>query len=219
MPVHRCTHAPPSPSVRGGFVFLLALLVSAGSPLRADSLWQTRNATHTNLIADSRARAIGDIITVVVNETTSVQNSEGKGLSKSTSTIGGFDLDAASGAGLGVHAAQAGLDLSNSSGRTLEGEATYSDRRALADRISLTVIDLLPNGNLVLAGERVISISGETRRLHISGVVRSIDIGPDNTVESNSVANLKSVLESCGAHRSFLQQGWVGRALNRVWPN
>ncbi len=79
-------------------------------------------------------------------------------------------------------------------------------------------MDVLPNGNMLLAGRRTLSIAGEQRNLIILGMVRPIDLGSDNKVNSRYVADLRTVYEGDGPSRQFVRQGWLGRAANKVWP-
>ncbi|MCA9066040.1 MAG: flagellar basal body L-ring protein FlgH, partial [Planctomycetaceae bacterium] len=110
------------------------------------------------------------------------------------------------------------LDTSTSSNRSFDGEASYSDSREFTDQITVTVVDVLPNGNLLLSGQRCLTIAGEKRTLVVSGMVRPIDIGPDNRVNSRYVADLRTVYEGNGPSRKYVRQGWMGRAMNRIWP-
>jgi flagellar L-ring protein precursor FlgH len=82
------------------------------------------------------------------------------------------------------------------------------------------VVDTLPNGNLVISGERSVGLEGDNRKLVLSGVVRSVDVSRDNVVSSQMVSNLKIRYEADqGAEKSFINQGWLGRKLNRLWPH
>jgi flagellar L-ring protein precursor FlgH len=71
---------------------------------------------------------------------------------------------------------------------------------------------------MVISGRRCLSIAGEQRTLIVSGVVRPIDLGPDNKISSRYVADLKTVYEGEGSSKRFTRQGWMSRAANKVWP-
>lgn len=185
---------------------------------RADSLWKRRNPRRCYLVDDSRAKRPGDLLTIIVSEATTVTNREGKGMSKETSANGVFDLTAASGGGFGVSAANANLDFSKSTGRTFDGSANYQNSQRFTDRVTVTVVGLTAEGNLMVEGTRTIQIAGEFRTLLVSGVVRAIDIGPDNQISSQLVANMSAVYESKGPERAFTRQGWLGRGMNKIWP-
>jgi len=198
---------------------LVAICGLGAGTVQADSVWDHRDPNRAYLVRDSLARQVGDIVTIVISESTNVQNKEDKGLSKSNSANGKFGLDTSTGGGLGISAATGAFDLANSSDRSFTGGATYKDSRLFSDRVSVTVVDVLPNGNLVLSGERCLTIDGDVLVLKVSGVVRANDVSPDNSVASRHVANLSTLLEDRGSKRPFIRQGWFGRTMNRVWPH
>ncbi len=186
--------------------------------VNADSLWQRRDPQRAYLFYDSRARNVGDLLTVVISESSDVQNSEQNSLDKSSSNSANADLEAASGGGFAEQAASASLDVASSAKRAFSGKADYRDSRAYTDHITVTVVDVLPNGNMVISGRRCLTIAGEQRTLVMSGIVRPIDLGPDNKINSRYIADLRTVYEGEGASRRFTRQGWLSRATNKVWP-
>ena len=180
----------------------------------ADSLWKRSRPQHSFFVEDSRARRPGDLVTIIINESTEVQNRENKALDKSTAASGTFDLDGST----TLRSVTANLDAGKQTSRNFSGGATYRNSREVLDRITVSVMTVSPNGNLVLMGEREITIAGEKRKLRISGIVRPVDIGPDNTVGSRFVANMQTTYTDDGAERRFTRQGWAGRVMNKVWP-
>ncbi len=82
----------------------------------------------------------------------------------------------------------------------------------------VTVIDVLPNGNLIVAGKRFVSLHDDTRLLQLTGVVREVDVINGNRVSSQSVANLEIKLVATGAEQAFGRQGWFSRKMNHLWP-
>jgi flagellar L-ring protein precursor FlgH len=196
----------------------LATVFSAAGSLRGDSLWQKRSPQRAYLCEDSRARSIGDLVTIEITESSEVDNSEDKSMSKTSGNSVKSDFEASSGGGLATQSSNAALDLSNTAGRNFSGKASYRDSRGFTDQITVSVVDVLPNGNLLLAGRRTLTIAGEQRNLVISGMVRAIDLGPDNKVNSRYVADLRTVYEGDGPSRKFVRQGWISRAANKVWP-
>ena len=203
---------------RNTIALTLAAVFSAAGTIRGDSLWQKRNPQRAYLCQDSRARNVGDLVTIVVTESSEVDNSEDKSMSKSSGNSISTDFEASSGGGLATQASNAALDLSNSAGRQFGGKASYRDSRGFTDQITVSVVDVLPNGNMLLAGRRTLTIAGEQRDLVISGMVRAIDLGPDNKVNSRYVADLRTVYEGDGPSRHFVRQGWFSKAANKVWP-
>ncbi|MFY9252629.1 MAG: flagellar basal body L-ring protein FlgH [Fuerstiella sp.] len=196
-----------------------AIVLSSGIPnAAADSLWPKRCPNRAYLVDDSRAVRPGDLLTIIISESTQVTNREGKGLSKTSDASGLFNFEGSTGGGLGISAADGNLTFSKSSDRSFDGSANYQNSQRFTDRITVTVVGVSQNGNLTLQGNRTMMISGEQRTLHISGTVRPIDIGPDNTISSQYVSDMMTVYEGTGAEQSFTRQGWFGRKVNKVWP-
>ena len=84
--------------------------------------------------------------------------------------------------------------------------------------LSVIVVDVLPNGNLVIEGTRRREVSKEVRWMRVTGVVRPIDIEIPNTINSKSIANFNIVYEGGGVESRFTNQGWAGRITNKIWP-
>lgn len=183
-----------------------------------DSLWKKRDPQRAYLFYDSRARNVGDLLTLIISESSEVENSENRSMDKNSSNGASADYAAGSSGGLATQAANASLDFASSAKRAFSGKANYRDSREYTDHITVTVVDVLPNGNLVISGRRCLSIAGEQRTLVVSGVVRPIDLGPDNKISSRYVADLKTVYEGEGTSKKFTRQGWFSRAANKVWP-
>lgn len=185
---------------------------------QADSLWKKRDPRVNYLVQDSKARNVGDLLTVVINEQSEIDNSEDKDMKKQSNVAASGDYNASSSGGLQNSPSSATGDFKASSSRSFAGSATYKDSREYTDNITVTVVDVLPNGNMVVSGRRSMMIAGEARTLAISGIVRSIDIGPDNKINSKYVADLRTVYEGDGPSRRFVRQGWFSKAANKLWP-
>ncbi|MCA9036089.1 MAG: flagellar basal body L-ring protein FlgH [Planctomycetaceae bacterium] len=194
------------------------VMVSVHSGSQADSHWTRRNQQRAHMFQDSRARAVGDLLTVMISESTQIGNKEDTALNKTGTTDAAFDLASASGGGFGEQGASASLDATGETGRGFTGRATYNDSRRFVDHITVTVVDVLPNGNLVVAGKRCMTISGEQRTLNVSGIVRAIDIGPDNKINSQYIADFQTIYTGEGVSKRFTKQGWMSRTINKVWP-
>ena len=117
---------------------------------------------------------------------------------------------------LGFDYAEVSAD--QSSDRSFQGSSSYEVERRLLDDMTVTVMDVLPNGNLVIEGSKYRRVSNETRLLRLSGIVRPYDIGIPNIIESRFIANPRIVYEGGGVESRFTNQGWLGRATNKLWP-
>lgn len=200
-------------------LWLLIASVATSHHGFADSIWARRDQRYGYLFIDVRARRVGDMLTVTVNENTDATNNEQRKLQKDTATSGKFNFAGkASGANGSGGAAAASASVDQSADRSFQGSAQYQSNRQLLDEMQVTVVDILPNGNLVVEGFRRRVVSNETRLLRVSGIVRPNDIDIANTVNSSLIANFNIVYEGGGVESRFTNQGWLGRTVNKVWP-
>jgi flagellar L-ring protein precursor FlgH len=104
------------------------------------------------------------------------------------------------------------------SDNALKSKADYKDERKFADNITVVVVDILPNGNLVVLGSRNRDISGDTQTIEVSGIVRPSDVSFDNAVKSERVADFRIVSKNGGVSAPYTKPGWLGSILDIVWP-
>lgn len=193
-------------------------LCIAPSHTNAESLWKKRKPEYSHLFVDSKARRIGDLLTVLVTQATNVNSSEDRALAKSSQAGASVNIDSEAGGGFGAQAANAALNFGKNSNRGFDGESSFSSNQAFTDRMTVSVVDVLPNGNLIVSGHRKVRLVGDERSLTLTGMLRAIDVGPDNTVDSRLISDLKLQYDTVGPSRKFVRQGWLGRATNVVWP-
>jgi len=199
--------------------YLLAIVVSLSTlaSIRADSIWARRDPRML-LFVDNRARRVGDLLTVVIQETTGIDNKDQRQLNKATNAGGAFNFKGSSTAGQLSRAAQIDLAITGSATRGFDGNSQYSVDQNFQDRMNVTVMDVLPNGNLVVEGYRRRIVSGEERLMCVTGVVRPIDISIANTVQSQSIANFNISYLGKGAESAYTSPGLLGRFFNCFWP-
>jgi flagellar L-ring protein precursor FlgH len=171
---------------------LLALVASAGMA-RSDSLFPIKragqaqrgssSASAASLYSDPRAHDVGDPLTVVISEATTAQSSANTKRSQDDS------VSVNQGTGL-LQRLFKSLTLSASNSRSANGAGQTTRSGTLVTTLAVVVKEVLPNGTLHIEGSRVIGINRETQRVTFSGIVRPEDIGPDNTIASNLVADV-----------------------------
>jgi flagellar L-ring protein precursor FlgH len=203
--------------IRFGLIAASAVPYSEGF---ADSIWDRRDPRSGYLWMDNRARRVGDTLTVTINETTGATNTEQRSLKKDTAASGKFDFSGATGnAGSATNKVySANVTADNSTDRTFQGSANFQTNRQLTDAMQVTVIDVLPNGNLVIEGLRTRNVADENRLMRVSGVVRPNDIDISNTISSQVIANFLIDYVGGGPESRFTAQGWMGRFTNKIWP-
>ena len=184
----------------------------------AEALWKRHQPEQGLLFYDTQARRVGDLLTVVVREDSNVRNQDNRGLGKKTSAKGLFKFGAKSDGGFATQSSEGEMDSELQSNRSFDGKSSFRSQRAFNDRVTVTVIDVLPNGNLVFRGCRKILIEGDQRTLVVTGIVRPFDVSADNTVNSRLVSDLHMNYEGHGGEEGFIRQGWLGRTANKVWP-
>lgn len=185
----------------------------------ADSLWERRNPYYANLFWDTKARRVGDVVTILLNETTNFDGREDRTLKKNTNAQADLNLNTNYSAGkLTSRNFQGTLKGSATSARELDGTSNYRSNRALTDNMAVQVIQVLPNGNLIIEGFRTRVVAGEERTIRVSGIIRPDNIGPDDTVLSQFIANFTVEYFGKGPETSYTTNGWLGRFVNKVWP-
>ncbi|MBX3444708.1 MAG: flagellar basal body L-ring protein FlgH [Planctomyces sp.] len=195
-----------------------ALMLAPLTAVHAESLWQRRSRDRAYLFYDAPIYEVGDHLTVLIREQTGVANREARKLKKASKLAEAFSFAGTSGGGFGAQGANASLNIANDASRQFDGEAAFSSEQGFTDQLRVTVTEVLPNGNLVIAGDRRIDTDGDLRTLVFSGTVRPQDIGADGAIPSNLIANQIMSYQGAGTNQRFLKQGWFSRGLNKLWP-
>ncbi|MBN1974929.1 MAG: flagellar basal body L-ring protein FlgH [Sedimentisphaerales bacterium] len=190
----------------------LALIFVHADFSHASSIWAKRSKNSKSLYADDVARQIGDVLTIKVAESSTVDNKAKRDLSKETERSTTFNGEIGNFADIGEYGMEAGSDNS------LSSKADYKDERKYVDSVTVVVVDILPNGNLVVMGTRERDIAGDVQTIEISGIVRPSDIEYDNTVKSEQVADFHLVTKNKGISSPFTKPGWLGAILDIIWP-
>lgn len=168
------------------------------------------------LYQDVKARHVGDILTIELVEQT--QSSK----EASTSTSKDQSLEMSAGTLLGgavLHNGRPILQNSISASRDFDGTGSTSQKNSLSGNITVTVAEVLPNGNLVVRGEKLLTLNQGDEFIRISGIVRPVDIRTDNSVLSTRVADAKIIYGGRGALADANRQGWLARFFNSpLWP-
>lgn len=199
-------------------LFSFGMGLIATTTLLGESLWLSKANTENSIFADRTAGRIGDILTIVVDESSSVSSS----LSKSTNESGSINASVTDFFYTGLGTLNGGeypsVNLTGP-GSSHTGGGNITNSQSVSSSASVLVIDRLPNGNLVIEGARELSVSGETQYIVIRGIVRRDDIAPNNTVMSSQIASAHVQFLDKGAIASAQKQGWIAQLLNvaNIW--
>ncbi|MFP3937103.1 MAG: flagellar basal body L-ring protein FlgH [Phycisphaerae bacterium] len=188
----------------------------------ADSLWAKGNNRTRTITTDDKAREVGDVITIVINERSTIANESSRAMEKSDSRSGSMDGSLKLGDIGGSLRDETfdfpDADFESSAGNSFEGDAEYDSDRSVTDRITVVVHDVLPGGNLLVLGQRRRDVSGDTQIVQVSGIVRPSDVDFDNKVASDRVADFRVVYKGTGQENNYTKPGWLGRAMNFLNP-
>ena len=173
-----------------------------------------------SLFQDGKARRVGDIITVVLAEQTTASKKADTNTSKKQETQ--LDNPTILGAPLsfnmpGGSRRDLNLGTTLSGDRSFAGAGDSSQSNKLQGNISVTVAQVLPNGNLLVRGEKRVTINQGDEYVRLSGIVRPSDIGPDNAVLSTSVADAKISYTGTGMLDESNSSGWLASFFNSKW--
>ena len=167
-----------------------------------------------DLFENPIARHVGDVVTIVLNEATNAQKSATTKTQKSTNdTLPGMSLF---GSPVTIHGASVLSGTLNDASK-FDGEGNSAQSNSLTGYITTTVARVLPNGNLYIKGEKKIWINQGQENVVLSGVIRPVDLAPDNTISSSRVANARITYGGKGAINDANTSGWLSRFFNSPW--
>ncbi len=167
-----------------------------------------------NIYSDSKAHRVGDIISVILSESTQAQKNAKTELTKENSAtlqpITGFGGTAVN---IKNKAIQFGFDQESD----FSGDAKANQGNSLSGNISVHVLRVLPNGNLMIRGEKWMSLNNGDEYIRLTGVIRPQDISSGNTVTSSKVANARIQYAGTGAFADVQEQGWLSKFFSSSW--
>ena len=199
-------------------VLAAGFLAFASGQGEAGSLWYRRAPRLVSLYRDTKARRPGDLLTVVISESTDVVNRDTRSLEKDSGSGFNFSFGQSTGADFGTANYAADGSGTASNNRSFSGGAQYSSDRGFNDQFTVQVTYVDANGNLGIRGQRSVLVEGDQRTLVLTGIIRGYDIRADNSVISQHVANMELRYEGQGVESRFVNQGWLSRGLNKLWP-
>ena len=172
------------------------------------------SATSRFLFEDYRARRVGDILTILLEEKTAAN----KKANTSTKKKGSLAVSVPQLFGRGVTLnGKPVFDSSFGSDVGFSGAGDSSQSNSLRGNVTVAVTQVLSNGNLVVRGEKLLSLNQGSEVVRISGIVRPVDISPQNTIASHQVANAQITYKGKGMVANSNDAGWFTRFMNTKW--
>lgn len=167
-----------------------------------------------NIYSDSKAHRVGDIISVILSESTQANKSAKTEISKENSAtlspmvgLGGNPIT------YNGNSLQFGLDQTSE----FTGDSKADQGNSLSGNISVHVLRVLSNGNLMIRGEKWMTLNNGDEYVRLTGIIRSKDISSSNTIMSNKVANARIQYAGTGTFADAQEQGWLTKFFNSSW--
>ncbi|ARE80409.1 flagellar basal body L-ring protein FlgH [Campylobacter helveticus] len=174
------------------------------------------------LFSDKKAMNVNDLVTVVIQESTTQSTQANKTTSRTNNAnLGGGALTGSTGAAnkvLNRINAYSNIGFRTNSTNNYTGTGTQSRNESFNTTISTRVIKILSNGNYFIEGSRELLINGEKQIIQLSGVIRPYDIGQDNTIDSKYIADAKILYKTEGEVDRSTRKPWGSKFIEAVWP-
>ena len=183
------------------------------------SLWPGES-TRNSLFADNKARYVNDIVTIVVDESSSGQNKASTNTSKDTTTDAG--ISALLGLDSSIISANANMGgkiaVGGTSSNSLKGTGDTSRGGTLQARVAARVVAVMDNGLLLIEGRRQLTLNEENQFIVLTGMIRPDDITADNLIPSSLIADARIVYTGTGVINDKQRPGWLTRVVDWGWP-
>jgi flagellar L-ring protein precursor FlgH len=188
-------------------------------PLASDRPKIATGGIYSNRQSDAwfgrgRNYQVGDIITVLLNESTQAARTQNTDVSREAKN------SLPSGASTQVGKLSPFLDgvNLNDNKTSSTGKGKADQQASLSGSVAVTVVEILANGNLVIRGEKKLGLSEGTEVIQVSGVIRPEDIGPNSTVQSRRLANAQIAYRGSGDLANATKAGWGTSFMHKYWP-
>jgi flagellar L-ring protein precursor FlgH len=167
-----------------------------------------------NIYSDSKAHRVGDIISVILSESTQAQKNAKTELKKANSA----KLDPIIGLGaLPVKFKSGAIQFGYNQESDFKGDSKSNQGNSLNGNISVHVLRVLPNGNLMIRGEKWMSLNNGDEYIRLTGIIRAQDISSSNTIISSKIANARIQYAGTGTFADGQEQGWLSTFFSSSW--
>ncbi|MDE2592700.1 MAG: flagellar basal body L-ring protein FlgH [Burkholderiales bacterium] len=180
-------------------------------PVNNGAIFQA--ASYRPLYETYRARMVGDIVTVTIDEKISAKQKTTSSISKTGSVSGSIAAVPL------IRSDQLGkLDINGKSANAFDGKGTTESSNNFSGIVTCTVVEVLPNGHLIISGEKQIGVAKNVDILKFSGQIDPATIQPGNTVASTQIANVRIEQKGRGAQSEAQGIGWLARFFLNILP-
>ena len=179
------------------------------------SLW---GAQLGSLMLDNKARNVGDTITITVSESSTAENKANTTTSRSHTVSANASLSDPTFAGKSVLGGATTLGYTGTFDKGLTGKGSTDRTNTITAAMTATVVEVLPNGNLVIRGSRWTKVNEEYQQIILEGVVRPADVTRSNTVLSQQIADARIFIAGKGPVSQVQKPGWLGQLFDAITP-
>lgn len=170
-------------------------------------------SSNNGLYTDTRAHKVGDLISVQLEESTTASKNAGTTMGKENSiNLGTVNVGGRPVTAFGYDTS---VGLSNSS--DFNGTSNANQSNKLTGNISVSVVKVLANGNLVVRGEKWLMLNNGNEYIRVTGVIRAEDVSSDNTISSQRIANARIQYGGTGDFANTQERGWLSRFFNSAF--
>ena len=187
-----------------------------------------RPASFNGIFQYLRARKVGDLVTVNIVETSkaskkaTTSSSRDSSITAGITNLLGYETKMQKSLLPGKYkfpdAFNNKVMFKASMENAFDGSGSTTRDETMSASITAKVIETYPNGNLLIEGTRQVQVNNETQFITLTGIIRSSDISPDNTVLSSYIADAKITYTGSGAVSDKQRPGWLMRIIDYVWP-
>ncbi len=198
---------------------MAAMVLPENRPSNNGSLWDD-NGTLSEMFISAKARRVGDIVTIKIVENSKATNNATTKTERTTAMSVGltnfFGLENKFPSGSNFF--NPFSPVQSDYGSEFDGAGSTARSGALTAYITARIIQILPNGNLVIEGNREVRVNNENQIITLTGIVRPRDISPANTVQSTFIADARISYSGSGVLNDQQRPGWLVRILDNIWP-
>jgi flagellar L-ring protein precursor FlgH len=209
-----CTVLPPTPLTHSPDFAPVQPVASDRTRLATGGIYNSR--VSESWFGRGRNYQVGDVITVLLSESTQAKRSQDSKVSRDSSN---------NVVPKGLTAKATGLAPSFLSGLKTDGGSisntgtgTANQLATLEGSVAVTVVEVLANGNLMLRGEKQLALSEGSEVIQVAGTIRPEDVAPNNTVQSRRLANAQITYRGTGDLAAASRAGWATSGLLKLWP-
>ncbi len=190
------------------------LMLMPPQPQSPGSLW---TGSLPALASDRKGRSVGDIVTVAIFENARASKEASTKTERDSSLTAGIDKF------FGLEQSLPGkIDptqmIGANAGNSFSGSGKTSRAENLVASLTTQIVEIYPNGNLRISGNKTVTVNNEMQIVQLSGIVRTSDISPSNVVDSKNILNARISYNGQGVLSDKQKPGWLVRTLDTVWP-